>query len=125
MDDLQNLADGDGVSVHSGFPNPATDRRRQSTRLSLDLNQLLIKNPSSTYLFRVGGHHWSDQGVYDGDIAVVDRALRPRAADLVVAWRLDGSTLCLYRDLAASDQYWGLITAIIHQRHYDRVNRLQ
>lgn len=119
-DDLQAMADSDGVSVHSGFPNPALDRRGRGARLALDLNQLLIKHPSSTYLFRVAGHRFSDQGVYDGDVAVVDRALRPRPADLVVAWRLDGSTLCHYRDLTASDQYWGLVTAIIH----DRTNRL-
>ncbi|HUY85188.1 MAG TPA: S24 family peptidase [Candidatus Dormibacteraeota bacterium] len=117
----QTMADGDGVSVHSGFPNPAVDRQGQGARLALDLNQLLIKHPSSTYLFRVAGHHWSDQGVYDGDIAVVDRALEPRPADLVVAWRLDGSTLCLYRDLIASAQFWGVVTATIH----DRANRLQ
>lgn len=117
MDNIQAMAGGDGVSVHSGFPNPAAEQRRQGSRLALDLNELLIKHPSSTYLFRVGGHHWSDQGVYDGDIAVVDRALRPRPSDLVVAWQSEGSTLCLYRDLSGFDQYWGLVTAIIHQRH--------
>lgn len=121
QDDLQTMAGGDGVSVHSGFPNPALERRAQGARLALDLNQLLIKNPSSTYLFRMAGHHWSDQGIYDGDIAVVDRAVRPQPVDLVVAWKPEGSTLCRYRDLGSQDQFWGVVTAIIH----DRTHRLQ
>lgn len=114
-DDLQTMAHGDGVSVHSGFPNPAADRQEQGRRLSLDLNQLLVKHPSSTYLFRVAGHHFSDQGIYDGDVAVIDRALDPRPSDLVVAWRVSGSTLCRRRQLAPEDQIWGVVTAIIHQ----------
>ncbi len=116
MDDgFSAMADGDGVSVHSGFPNPALDRRGQGGRLALDLNQLLIKHPSSTYLFRVAGHHWSDQGVYDGDVAVIDRARTPRAADLVIVWHEDGSTLCRQRQLSDRDEVWGVVTAIIHQ----------
>ena len=109
------MADSDGVSVHSGFPNPALDRRGQGARLALDLNQLLIKHPSSTYLFRVEGHQWSDQGIYDGDIAVIDRVLEPRSTDLVIAWRLTGSTLCRRRQLTSGDEVWGVVTTIIHQ----------
>jgi SOS-response transcriptional repressor LexA len=114
-EDFSTMADGDGVSVHSGFPNPALDRREQGARLALDLNQLLIKHPSSTYLFRVAGHQWSDQGIYDGDIAVIDRLPEPRTTDLVIAWRLNGSTICRFQQLADSDQIWGVVTAIVHQ----------
>jgi len=114
-DDTRTMAGRDGVSVHGGFPNPAADRPEQGRRLALDINQLLIKNPSSTYLFRVAGHHWNDQGIFDGDVAVIDRALTPRPADLVVAWQVSGSTLCRYRQLGDHDQFWGVVTAIIHQ----------
>jgi len=114
-DDLQAMAHGDGVSVHSGFPNPAADRQERGQRLALDINQLLVKHPSSTYLFRVAGHHFSDQGIYDGDVAVIDRALRPRPADLVVAWQTGGSTLCRYGQLGPEDQVWGVVAAVIHQ----------
>jgi len=112
---LGAMADGDGVSVHSGFPNPALDRRGQGGRLALDLNQLLVKHPSSTYLFRVAGHHWSDQGIYDGDVAVIDRARAARPADIVIVWRPEGSTLCRRRQLTAEDEVWGVVTATIHQ----------
>ncbi|MEK7059738.1 MAG: S24 family peptidase [Patescibacteria group bacterium] len=113
--DLQTMADSDGVSVHTGFPNPALVRRGQGQRLALDLNQLLVRRPSSTYLFRLAGHALVDQGIYDGDVAVIDRALTPRPTDLVVAWRTSGSTLCRCRSLDPEDQVWGVVTAIIHK----------
>ena len=74
QDDLYTVAEGNGLSLHSGFPNPALEQYRQGTRLALNLNELLIKRPSSTYLFRINGHTWADQGMYDGDVIVVDRA---------------------------------------------------
>ncbi len=114
-DDLQTLADSDGVSVHSGFPNPALDRRGESAPLALDLNQLLIQRPSSTYLFRIAGHNWADQGIYDGDIAVIDRALQAGAADLIIAWRTGGLSICRQHQLAPDDQPWGVVTAVIHK----------
>ncbi|HSX46209.1 MAG TPA: S24 family peptidase [Candidatus Saccharimonadia bacterium] len=114
-DDSQNLADGDGVSVHTGFPNPALEHRGTEQRLSLDFNKLLVRQASSTYLFRVAGHHWSDQGVFDGDVAVVDRALQAGPNDLLVSWRIDSSVLCRQHQLTPEDKPWGVVTAIIHK----------
>ncbi len=114
-DSLQTLAKSDGLSVHSGFPNPAIQRREQSTRLALDLNQLLVQRPSSTYLFRITGHRWADQGIYDGDVAVIDRALQARSSDLIISWRTGGQVLCRQHQLTPEDQPWGVVTAIIHQ----------
>lgn len=113
--DLQIMAGGDGVSVHSGFPNPAADQRNRETGLALDLNGLLVRQPSSTYLFRVAGHHWAHQGVHDGDVAVIDRALQARPNDLLITWRGDGSRLCRQHQLTPEDRPWGVVTAIIHQ----------
>ena len=114
-DDIEALARGDGVSVHSGFPNPAADQRKRETGLALDLNGLLVRHPSSTYLFRVAGHHWASQGVYDGDVAVIDRALQAKASDLIVSWRETGSRLVRQHQLTPEDKPWGVVTAIIHQ----------
>jgi DNA polymerase V len=113
-DDLQAVADGDGVSVHTGFPNPALDHRGQEG-LSLDLNRLLVQRPSSTYLFRIAGHHWADQGIYDGDVAVIDRAVQAKANDLIISWRASGSAICKQHQLTPEDKPWGVVTAIIHQ----------
>lgn len=113
-DDLQTVANGNGVSVHSGFPNPALEHRGQG-RLSLDLNQLLVQRPSSTYLFRIEGHHWADQGIYDGDVAVIDRAAQAHPNDLIIAWHDEALVICKQHQLLEADQPWGVVTAIIHQ----------
>lgn len=114
-EDIRDLAGSDGVSVHSGFPNPALDHRGQGAHLALDLNQLLVQRPSSTYLFKVTGHHWADQGVYDGDVAVIDRALQAGPSDLIVTWRIEGASICRQHQLTPEDRPWGVVTAIIHQ----------
>lgn len=113
--DFADMANSDGVSIHSGFPNPALDGRSRGRPLALDLNQLLIKRPSSTYLFRISGHLWADQGVYDGDVAIVDRAGHGGAQDLVITWRSNGFALCRRRQLTEDDESLGVVTAIIHQ----------
>ncbi len=101
----------DGVSIHAGFPNPAADRRLKS----LDFNQILVQHPSSTFVFRVRGEEGITQGIFDGDIAVVDRATDPRPQDFVL-WH-DGEHFKLSRPsrMTESATQWGVITAIIHQ----------
>ena len=116
--DIQDLAGSDGVSIHSGFPNPALDRRGQGPQLTLDLNRLLVRHPSSTFLFRIKGHLWVDQGVYDGDVAVIDRAVAARANDLVISRGDDGFQLYRQSQYTADEAPWGVVTAIIHQ--YER-----
>lgn len=103
----------DGVSVHSGFPNPSDQN------LSLDLNQLVIKHPSSTYLFKISGHSWSDQGIHDGDVAVIDRSLSRRPTDLVIAWQTSGFTIIRGSQLTSDEAYWGVISTVIHQYERD------
>ncbi len=116
MDNLPTMANSDGVSTHRGFPNPALERRDpEAQTLALDLNRLLIRQPSSTYLFRIEGHHWSDQGIYDGDVAVIDRAAQAGSSDLIIAWSDQGMSLCRQHKLSPIDTPWGVVTAIIHQ----------
>lgn len=101
----------DGVSIHTGFPNAAADKRLRG----LDLNQLLIKHPASTFMFRVRGEEGITQGIFDGDLAIVDRLATPRPQDLVL-WH-DGDQFNLSRParLADSATVWGTVTAVIHQ----------
>lgn len=102
-----------GVSIHAGFPNPAADKALGG----LDLNQLLVQHSSSTFLFRIRGNFWEDRGIFDGDIGVIDRALDPRANDLVicVGELSDDFTLTSYKKIPADTVVWGVVTAIIHQ----------
>lgn len=99
-----------GVSIHAGFPNPAADHRSNN----LDFNKMLVQHPSSTYCFRVQGKAHEDNGIFDGDVAVIDRALSPRPSDLVIYWQDDTFVLCIYRTLRRPIEIWGVVTATIH-----------
>ena len=101
---------GTTVSIHTGFPNPAAERA--GTPLSLD--KLLVRNPSSTYFFRIRGHSWHHQGVFDGDIAIIDRAIAPRDGELVVWWQESGEFELSPFRRAARRNIWGAIVAIVH-----------
>lgn len=101
---------GTDVQVHAGFPNPAAER----AGAPLSLDKLLIRSPLSTYFFRIRGHSWHRYGVFDGDLALIDRALTPRETDLVVWWQESGE-FSLSRFARADHQnVWGVVTAIVH-----------
>ncbi len=71
--------------VPAGFPSPAVDYLEGE----LDLNELLIRNPSATFYVRLAGDSMIKAGLFDGDILVVDRAVKARHKHIVVAV-LDG-----------------------------------
>jgi len=111
--DNSTRAPQEGVSVHAGFPNAATD----GGPIALNLHQLLIRRPVSTFLFRISGSEWSRYGVFDGDIAVIDRSLDSRPADLIIWWHADHGQFMLGRRqaLPSDAAIWGCVTSIIHQ----------
>jgi len=65
----------------AGFPSPATDYIEED----VDLNIHLIKNVPATFIFRVQGKSMMDVGIYDGDLLVVDKSLKPKNFSTVVA----------------------------------------
>lgn len=67
--------------VSAGFPSPAQDYVEQR----LDLNQLCIKHPASTFFVRVEGHSMIEAGIFEGDILVFDRSIKPEHGDIVIA----------------------------------------
>jgi DNA polymerase V len=103
----------EGVSVHAGFPNPAADKRLSG----LDLNQLLIKNTVSTFMFRLEGRDWEKLGIFNNDIVLVDRAIDPKPNDLVVWWseHTDGFAISKNRSAPEGVTVWGVVTAVVHQ----------
>jgi SOS-response transcriptional repressor LexA len=106
-----------GVSIHAGFPNPAADKSLGE----LNLNQLLVQNTASTFLFRLRGSEWESLGIFDGDIAIVDRALTPRKTDLVIWWSEHIETFAISKRQAAPPNatIWGVVTTVIHQFRKD------
>ena len=67
-------------SVKAGFPSPAQDY----LDLSIDLNNELIKHPSTTFYGRVKGDSLIEADIHEGDILIIDKSLEPREGDLAV-----------------------------------------
>ncbi|WP_418983450.1 LexA family protein [Alistipes sp.] len=71
--------------VHAGFPSPADDFLDGT----LDLNGLVVKHPEATFFARVEGDSMQGEGISEGDILVVDKAVEPYDGCLAVAF-IDG-----------------------------------
>lgn len=74
-----------GSHISAGFPSPADDFLENR----LDLSELLIKHPDATFYARVSGQSMEDEGIYDGDILIIDKSLNPKSGDIAVCY-LDG-----------------------------------
>ena len=70
-----------GDRVCAGFPSPAEDFAVKR----IDLTEVLITHPQATFLLRVSGESMKDAGIFDGDMLVVDKAIKPRHGHVVVA----------------------------------------
>lgn len=69
------------TSISAGFPSAADDDLEDT----LDLNEMLIKHPSTTFFLRVSGNSMVNAGIYPDDILIVDRSLEPLDGKIVIA----------------------------------------
>jgi DNA polymerase V len=67
--------------VPAGFPSPADDYLEKK----LDLNELLVPRPASTFFIRVTGDSMVGAGIHDGDILIIDRSLVAKNKSIVLA----------------------------------------
>lgn len=103
--------------------------------MALDLNELVVRHPVSTFYLRVEGDSMVGAGVNDGDIVVVDKSLEPQNGDMVIgvidaeftlkhlkrdgqkAWLVPANPLydpiALHEALDAA--IWGVVTYVIHK----------
>lgn len=115
--------------VRAGFPSPAEDFSGQR----LDLSDMLVEHPQATFLLRVAGPSMREYGIDDGDVIVVDRAIRARHGHIVVAvvdgeftvkslYSVGGSIRLkagnpTYPDIIPKDgqtlEVWGVVTSCI------------
>ncbi len=70
-----------GHKVEAGFPSPADDYIEG--RLSLD--EHLIQHKDATFFVRAKGNSMAGAGIFDGDLLVVDRSLKPCSGSIVIA----------------------------------------
>ena len=117
--------------VCAGFPSPAEDLGAQR----IDLSQMLITHAQATYFLRASGTSMVEAGIFDKDILVVDRAIKPRHGHIVVAivdgdftvkqlyQRLGRTKLKAanptFADIVPKDgqtiEVWGVVTSCIKQ----------
>ncbi len=122
--------------IKAGFPNAA----ETSEEVPLDLNELLIKHPASTFYMRVDGDSMHEMGIYSGDLIIVDKSLETRSGDVIVAF-IDGEFTLKqfikqnnrgvlkpanpnYPDIEVGEendfQIWGVVTHTIHSHRGKR-----
>lgn len=65
----------------AGFPAPGDDLVEKP----LDLNDLLISNPTATFFVKVSGDSMEGAGIFSGDVLVVDRSVTATDGKIVVA----------------------------------------
>lgn len=66
--------------IQAGFPSPAQDYITEA----IDLNIEVVRHPAATFYGRVNGDSMIDEGIDDGDLIVIDRAIDPADGDLAV-----------------------------------------
>ncbi|GAA5785013.1 LexA repressor [Chitiniphilus shinanonensis] len=74
----RDLAD---FNVPAGLPAAANDAMSEA----LTVDEYLIPRPSSSMLIKVRGDSMMDAGIYDGDLAVVEKRHGANVGDIVVA----------------------------------------
>ena len=118
-------------TVPAGFPSPAEEYENAQ----LDINDLVVTNPTATFYVRVRGKSMLDANIRDGDILVVDRSVEPAHGKIVIAvidgeftvktlYRKDGVIKLIpanpdYPEILLKDQQelniWGIVSHIIYK----------
>ena len=116
--------------VSAGFPSQGNSDAER-----LDLNELVVDHPESTFLVKVSGESMLGAGIRNGDVLVVDRSLEPVHGKVVIAsidgeltvkrlYRKNGQILLLaeneaYPSFEIGDEQelhiWGVVTNVIHR----------
>ena len=68
-------------AISAGLPNQVSEEVEDT----LDLNELLIKQPAATFFLRVYGSSMIKAGIFHNDILIVDRSIEPSDGKVVIA----------------------------------------
>jgi DNA polymerase V len=118
--------------VKAGYPSPTGDLQEEK----INLADILIKRPNSTFLIRVSGNSMDGVGIKNGDIIVVDRSLDPKDGDIALCvlngeftlkrlkFKSNGEIYLVpenpnFKEIKVKEtddfQIWGIVTYIIHK----------
>jgi DNA polymerase V len=115
----------------TGFGAAADDYMERG----IDLNEQLIRNKPATFFMKVSGNSMINAGIFNGDIVIVDKSIKPVTGKIVIAV-IDGEMLIRRYEktlnrlrlipetpqLAAIDvsefmdfKIWGVVSCVIRQ----------
>ena len=117
-------------AVPAGFPSPADDY----IETQIDLHDLLVTSPASTFFMRASGDAMAAAGIFDGDLLVIDRSVDARPGRYVVCthagsfllrrlegrpprlWlvALDGVSPPLPLEEGGDAELWGVVVHAVH-----------
>lgn len=87
---------------------------KNTSQNPLDLNSLLIENPTSTHFVRIQSNEFEDLGITKDDILIVDKLYTERAHALYIVIYEEEFTLMPSHSLPHTPiEYWGAVTHII------------
>lgn len=118
------------AKVAAGLPSPTEDYIADT----LNLNEFLIKHPTSTFLVRASGSSMINAGIHENDILIVDRSIAATPGKIVIAaidgqltvkrlQQKNGKFILLpenpdYQPIEIADEsnvcIWGVVTNVIH-----------
>ena len=68
-------------SVQAGFPSPAEEELVDT----LSLDEFLVEHPEATFMLTVTGDSMIEAGIQPGDMVLVERGVKPKTNDIVIA----------------------------------------
>lgn len=78
-------------TVEAGWPSPAEEELLDT----ISLDDMLIENPSATFMLKVSGDSMSGAGILPGDMVLVDKGAVAKSGDIVIA-EVDGEWTMKY-----------------------------
>lgn len=118
-------------SVQAGFPVTIDDNSFEQ----VNLNELIIKHPTATFLLKATGESMTGAGIHPNDMLVVDRSIAAKNTKIIIA-SIDGE-LTVKRLIITGNEtilasenpnypnikiqshhdfkIWGVVTMVLHQ----------
>lgn len=84
---------------------------------SLDINDFLVKHPASTFFMEMASAGPEGSDIQPGDVIVIDRALTPKANDLIVVDQNGELTIIFSPKKADTGEFifWGKVIGLLRR----------
>ncbi len=98
--------------LKSSFPAPAEEELSDV----LDWDEFLTPNKESSYILKVKSNSMETEGIFEGDMIVVERRAKYKAGQIVIAIEDDGFVLKrMPKDSAKPLKVEAVVTAVIRK----------